>query len=279
MISEKKIIERVSRLCISTNVNLDKEIVNLLQEALLSEKSPRGRMVLKNLIENVQIAKEKKIPVCQDTGLAIFFVEAGIDLKITDDRLKILINEGVRKGYQEGFLRKSVVKDALLDRRNTQDNTPAIIHLKRVQGERLKIAFISKGAGSENMSRGVCLKPSAGIEGVKNFVQEVVKNAGGNACPPVIVGIGVGGSMDYAAYLSKKALLRPLGKQNPDKRIAKLEKEILECLNKSGIGPLGFGGSTTALKVMIETYPSHIASLPVAVNLNCWVHRVKEIVL
>ncbi len=231
--------------------------------------------VLEQLVLNFNIAQNEDMPICQDTGMACVFVEIGQEVHIVGGLLEDAINEGVRRGYNEGFLRKSVVKDPI-DRINTKDNTPAIIYYDIVKGDKLKITVASKGFGSENMSRIKMLKPSDGLQGVKDFVIETVKLAGPNPCPPIVIGVGIGGTFDKVAYLAKKALIRPLNKKNSNQFYSDLEKELLDAINKLGIGPQGFGGKTTALGLNIETYPTHIAGLPVAVNINCHATRHKE---
>ena len=237
-----------------------------------------AKEILEKILTNIDIAKKEEMPICQDTGMACVFIEIGQDVHIIGGNLKDAINEGIRQGYNEGFLRKSVVKDPL-DRINTMDNTPAIIYYDIVEGDKLKIKVAPKGFGSENMSQLKMLKPADGLEGVKDFVLKVVKEAGPNPCPPIVVGIGIGGTFDKAANLAKKALVRPLNEKNNNEFYANLEKELLKEVNELGIGPQGFGGKTTALAVNIETYPTHIAGLPVAVNINCHVTRHAEIEL
>ena len=254
------------------------ELRRLIEEAEKNEKWPIANNILNKILENSQIAAAEKMPICQDTGMACVFVDIGQDVHITGGSLEEAINEGVRQGYAEGFLRKSVVKDPI-HRVNTNDNTPALIYYNMVPGDKVKITVAPKGFGSENMSRIAMLKPSDGLEGVKNFVLETVRMAGPNPCPPIVIGVGIGGSFDKAAYLAKKALIRPVNENNTDEFYSNLEKELLEEVNKIGIGPQGFGGKTTALALNIETYPTHIAGLPVAVNINCHATRHKERVL
>ena len=242
--------------------------------ALRLEESELGREALSILLENVRIAREKGIPVCQDTGVAVFYVRLGQEVVIEDGSLVEAVNRGVAKAYSEAYLRKSVVSDPLYDRRNTGDNTPAIIHVEPTPGSELRIGFMPKGAGAENMSRVEMLKPADGLEGLKRLVLEVVEKAGANACPPLVIGVGVGGTLDTVGWLAKKALFREWGRRHPDERYARLEEELLEEVNALGIGPQGFGGRLTALDVRIEHAPCHMASLPAAVNLNCHVHRV-----
>lgn len=271
------IVDKVARMCIDAACNLDDDILSALDRAIEIEKSPLGLAVLKQLKENAKIAKDEALPVCQDTGMSLFFVELGEDVRIRGGLLNDAINEGVRQGYQKGYLRKSVVNDPIT-RRNTQDNTPAIIHTDLIAGDNLKISFKIVGAGCENMSKIKMLKPTEGIEGIKSFVLDTVKEGGINACPPLIIGIGLGGNFEMCAMLAKKSLMRPIGQPNKRMEIASLEQDILKDINKLGIGPAGFGGTVTALAVHIEAYPCHIASLPVAVNLNCHASRKKAIV-
>lgn len=272
------IVETVSEICKEANYNLGQDVLDSFHENLGKEVSETGKAILEQLIENAKIAKEESVPMCQDTGYAVFFVEVGQDIHIVGGNLEDAINAGVRKGYSEGYLRKSIVGHPL-KRINTGDNTPAVIHTKLVSGDQLKITIAPKGGGSENMSAIRMLKPAEGVEGVKNFVLEAVKNAGPNPCPPIIVGVGIGGTFEKCAQLAKEALLRPLGSKSNDGDIALLEEELLDKINKIGIGPQGFGGRTTALAVHIEIYAAHIASLPVAVNINCHAARHKTVIL
>jgi len=274
-IDSKLITETVKKLFIEANINLGQDVICSLQDALAREESPLGRQVLEKIIDNAEIARREKMPICQDTGLAVLFIEIGQDVHIIGGDLRAAIEEGVRQAYQDGFLRKSVCDP--LTRKNTQDNTPAIIHIDIVPGDRLKIIAMPKGGGSENMSAAQMLTPAAGSEGIKNFVVEKVKQAGANPCPPIIVGVGIGGSLEEASVLAKKALLRPVGEvNNNDERLAQMEKDLLDSINKLGIGPGGLGGRISALAVHIEMLPCHIASLPVAVNIQCHVARHKE---
>ena len=274
-IDSKLITETVKKLFIEANINLGQDVICSLQDALAREESPLGRQVLEKIINNAEIARREKMPICQDTGLAVLFIEIGQDVHIIGGDLRAAIEEGVRQAYQDGFLRKSVCDP--LTRKNTQDNTPAIIHIDIVPGDRLKIIAMPKGGGSENMSAAQMLTPAAGSEGIKNFVVEKVKQAGANPCPPIIVGVGIGGSLEEACVLAKKALLRPVGEaNNNDEHLAQMEKELLNSINKLGIGPGGLGGRISALAVHIEMLPCHIASLPVAVNIQCHVARHKE---
>lgn len=282
------IIDLISRLCIDANYYLNKDIENALSCSLAHEDSPVGKNVIEKLIENANIAREEQMPICQDTGMTVVFIEIGMDVHIHTNGISLeeAINEGVRRGYKTGFLRNSVVKDPI-NRINTNDNTPAVIHYSIVTGDKVKITVAPKGFGSENMSALKMLAPSAGIEGIKKFVIDTVSSAGSNPCPPIIVGVGVGGTMEKCAFLGKKALLRPLlqaqrveaDSQNEDMFWRRVEMELLDEINALGIGPAGFGGRTTALCVNIETFPTHIAGLPVAVNIGCHVNRHKEGIL
>lgn len=274
-ISSEKITEVVKRLCIEANYNLPEDIEKSLGKFHDNEKWPIARDMLEKIMKNVAIAKDEQVPICQDTGMACVFLEIGQDVHVTGDLIEEAVNEGVREGYTEGYLRKSVVKDPI-DRVNTGDNTPAVIYYDIVKGDEIKITVVPKGFGSENMSKIKMLKPAEGIEGVKDFIINTVVEAGPNPCPPMIIGVGVGGTFDKAAFLAKKALMRPIDVRSKDKKYAELEKELLEKINKLGIGPQGFGGSTTALGLNIETYPTHIAGLPVAVNISCHVTRHKS---
>ncbi len=270
-ISPQEVSQRVATAVIEACRILPSEVLETFEKARQKEISPLGCRVFDILLENAEIAAEKGLPLCQDTGIAVIFVELGEEVRVK--KLIEAINEGVARGYQEGFLRKSVADP--LTRENTGTNTPAVIHLDIVSGDRLRLAIMPKGCGSENMSRLAMLPPAAGKEGIKKFILETVAQAGPNPCPPIIVGVGIGGTFEKAALLAKKALLRPLGISSPREDVAKLEKELLEEINRLGIGPLGFGGCTTALAVHIETFPTHIASLPVAVNIQCHAARLK----
>ncbi|MCL5290675.1 MAG: fumarate hydratase [Bacillota bacterium] len=272
------IIHNVAQLCQEANYKLENDVMEAYQRACDTEVSQSGKEILNLLLENANIAASESIPMCQDTGFAVVFVELGQDVHIVNGDFYEAINEGVRKGYQEGFLRKSVVEHPL-ERVNTGDNTPAVIHTKIVQGDKLKITVAPKGGGSENMSALKMLKPAEGVEGVKNFILETVKNSGPNPCPPLIIGVGLGGTMEKCALLAKEALLRPVGQPHPLTDIAELEQELLEKINKLGIGPAGLGGRTTAVAVHIEIFGAHIASLPVAVNINCHAARHKTVEL
>ena len=269
------IVEQTKRMCIEANYNLSENIVKKFQSARQVEPSPLGKEVLQQLMDNASIAREEDYPICQDTGDAVFFVELGQDVRIEDGGLIDAINKGVAQGYREGYLRFSMVADPLR-RRNTGDNTPAMVTVQLVPGDKLKLSFLAKGGGCENMSAFRMLTPADGEKGVKEFVVNTIKNAGGNPCPPVIVGVGLGGTFDQCCMLAKKGLLREVGERHPDPFYAQLEGELLEEINKLGIGPMGLGGKTTALAVNVETLPCHIASLPVAVNMDCHVHRQKR---
>ena len=274
----QEIIDAVKILCMQSNYFLSEDIRDELEKAVKTEEKELPKDILEKILENADIAKSEQVPMCQDTGMACVFVEIGQEVHVMGGSLKDAINEGVRRGYSEGYLRKSVVKDPLR-RTNTGDNTPAVINYEIVEGDKLKIVFAPKGFGSENMSQVKMLKPSDGIEGVKAFVIKTVKEAGSNPCPPIVVGIGIGGTFEKAALLAKKALLRPINTLNEDEYYSSLEQELLELINSTGIGPQGFGGVTTALGVNIEVYPTHIAGLPVAVNINCHATRHAEIQL
>jgi len=272
------IIENIKDMCIEANHFLSPDMKEALDHAAMIEKSELGRKILGQLEENLQIAGEEMIPICQDTGMAVFFVEIGQDVHFEGINLEDAINEGVRRGYSEGYLRKSVVGDPLI-RENTKDNTPAVIHYSIVPGDKVTITFAPKGFGSENMSRVFMLKPADGIEGVKNAILTAVKDAGPNACPPMVIGVGVGGTFEKCAILAKKALTRPVNEHSSIPYVAKMEQELLNKINQTGIGPGGLGGVTTALAVHINTYPTHIAGLPVAINICCHVnrHSIREI--
>jgi fumarate hydratase subunit alpha len=274
-INVNSIIELVQKLCIDSNCYLNEDIEQALSACLAREESALAKDVIGTILENAKIAGEEQAPICQDTGMAVVFIELGTEVHIFGGDLEEAVNEGVRRGYEKGYLRKSVVRDPI-DRVNTKDNTPAVIHYSVNRGDKLKITVAPKGAGSENMSALKMLKPSDGIEGMKNFVIDTVSKAGPNPCPPILVGVGVGGTMEKCAILSKKALLRPVGSRNASGFWDGVEKELLEKINSLGIGPAGFGGRTTALCVNIETFPTHIAELPVAVNIGCHVTRHAE---
>ena len=276
-IAAEKITETVARLCIDANCHLPEDVKNCIENCRMQESWETAQGVLDQIAENYQIADRENCPVCQDTGVACVFLKIGQDVHISGD-LTEAVNAGVRRGYRDGYLRKSVVADPL-DRVNTGDNTPAMLYTELVPGDQVEITVAPKGFGSENMSAVKMLRPSDGVEGVKDFVVQTVKNAGPNPCPPIVVGVGIGGTFDKAAYLAKKALLRPLDRQNEKPCYQALEQALLEEINALGIGPAGFGGRTTALKVNIESFPTHIAGLPVAVNINCHVSRHKTEVL
>ncbi len=277
-INAKDITALVARMCIESNCYLNEDIENALRDGQKAEKNPLAAEILGDIIKNAEIARRDEVPICQDTGMAVFFLELGQDVHITGGGLYDAVNEGVRQGYRDGYLRKSVVADPIR-RGNTNDNTPAIIHTDIVDGDGFKITIAPKGFGSENMSGVKMLKPSDGLDGVLDFVVETVRNASGNPCPPIVVGVGIGGTMEKAAILSKKALLRDIRESHPDKYYADIEAELLKRINALDIGPQGFGGVTTAIGVNVETFPTHIAGLPVAVNISCHVtrHMTKEI--
>ena len=273
------IIEAVRNICQGANFDLGDDVQRALEESLKIEESSTGKMIIEQILENAEIASKQRVPMCQDTGVAVFFVELGQEIQLVGGDFTEAINEGVRQGYREGYLRKSMVNDPLFDRKNTEDNTPAIIHLRMVPGDRLRITVAPKGVGSENMSAIRMMKPADGVEGAKNFVVECVEKSGGNPCPPVIVGVGIGGTFEKCAEIAKRALLRELGKHSADSRFASLERELKEEINDLGIGPMGLGGRVTALAVHIESFPCHIGSLPVAVNIQCHAARHKNVVL
>lgn len=270
-IDSKVIEDTVARLCIEANLRLPPDVINAIERAEKAEPWDGAKRILSLLGDNVRIASEKTLPVCQDTGMACVFVELGQDVHIEGD-FEQAVNNGVRRGYGEGYLRKSVVCDPLR-RVNTGDNTPALVTVKLTRGDKMRITVMPKGFGSENMSALKMLKPADGVEGVRNFVLDTVEKAGANPCPPIIVGVGIGGSFDKAACLAKHALLRPVNEPNPDEYYAALERELLDKINALGIGPQGFGGKTTALAVLIEAMPTHVAGLPVAVNISCHATR------
>jgi fumarate hydratase subunit alpha len=272
-----EIRDNVAQICIEAAYNLSEDVLTAFDRAIETETAPGAKEIIELLKENARIAKEDHIPLCQDTGIAIFYVEIGQDLRIKNGFIVDAINEGVRKGYREGYLRKSVVDP--ITRKNTGDNTPAIIYTELVPGDKLKISFMPKGAGSENMSVIRMLRPTEGVEGIKNFVLECVHKAGANPCPPVVIGVGIGGDFEKAALIAKKALLRPVGSPNPKLELASLEETLLKAVNRTGIGPEGLGGKVTAMAVHVESFPCHIASLPVAVNINCHAARHKTIIL
>ena len=276
-IAADEITRTIRRLCIEANTILGDEVVEALKKGLEQEESKTGKDIFRQLLDNAKIAKQEGIPLCQDTGMVVVFIEMGQDIHIVHGELNQSINEGVRQGYRDGYLRASSL-DPLV-RKNFGDNTPAIIHVEIVPGDKLKLTVLPKGFGGENMSRVALLTPASGMEGIKAFVLETVEKAGANPCPPVIVGVGIGGTLEKAAFIAKKSLLRPIGQRHPDHQIAILEQELLDKINRLGIGPQGLGGNVTALDVHIETYPTHIAGLPIAVNLQCNCHRHKEALL
>lgn len=276
-IDVKLITEKVRDLCMEANTDLGEDVLEAFDRAIEKEESPLGVEILKELKENARIARDERVAICQDTGFAVVFIELGQDVHLVGGSLKEAIFEGVRQGYRDGYLRKSICHP--FTRANTGDNTPAIIHTEIVPGDQVKITVAPKGGGNENMSRVVMLTPSDGIEGIKRYVVQRVKESGSNPCPPTIVGVGIGGTFELAAFLAKKSLLRPLGSKNPDTELDQLEFEILTEINKLGIGPQGLGGRTTSLAVHILMMPCHIASLPLAVNIQCHAQRHKEIVI
>lgn len=277
-IDVETVTDAVRGLCVETNTRLPEDHLQALRRALEEEESELGREVLAQLLENAGVAREKCVAFCQDTGYAVFFVELGSEVRFVGGELNEAINEGVRRGYEEGYLRKSIVRSPI-DRENTGDNTPAVIYYDLFSGEGLKITMLVKGAGCDNMSALKMLTPADGIPAVKAFVVETIENAGPNASPPMTVGVGMGGPFEKAAQLAKKALTRPSGRPSPDPQIAELEKELLEEINATGIGPAGYGGRVTALAVHVESHPTHIAAFPVAVNLDCHSHRTRSVEL
>jgi len=272
-----EVTETVARLCIEANTDLGTDVEEAFRRMKETEESPTGKEVLDLLLENARIAREERMPICQDTGLAVVFLDVGQDVHFTGGSLEDAIHEGVRQGYEKGYLRKSTCHP--FTRKNLGDNTPAIIHTRIVPGDRVRIIVEPKGGGSENMSRVVMLAPAEGIEGIKAYILQRVRESGSNPCPPIVVGVGIGGTFERAAFLAKKATLRPIGTKNPDPELDALERELLEKINRIGIGPGGLGGRTTALAVHIEMMPCHIASLPLAVNIQCHAGRHKEAVL
>jgi fumarate hydratase subunit alpha len=277
-VSIEQIKSSVKQLCINANYSLGKDVTDAFKAAYQKERSEVGKEVLSQLLLNAEIAEKDKVPMCQDTGMAVFFVELGQDCRIVGGSLYDAINEGVRQGYLDGYLRASIVEDPLM-RKNTGDNTPSIIHVELVAGNRCVIHMTAKGFGSENMSRLKMLNPSDGLQGVCQFILETVQLAGPNACPPMVVGVGLGGNFEKSGLLAKKSLLRPIGERHPRQDIAELELDLIERINSLGIGPQGMGGLTTTLDVHIEVFPTHIAGLPVAVNINCHASRHKTAVL
>ncbi|MFA5761958.1 MAG: fumarate hydratase [Dehalococcoidales bacterium] len=278
-IKSAEITEAISRMICEANYKLGDDTLAALKDARITEKSPLGKEALDIIIENASIAEKDNIPLCQDCGTAIVFLEIGQDVHITDGNLNDAVNEGVRQGYKGGYLRKSIVENPFSDRKNTGDNTPAVIHTKIIPGDRIKISVMSKGSGAENKSTVAMLKPGEGTEGIIKTVLKTIEEAGGSPCPPIVIGLGIGGTLEKAALMAKEALFRETGKPNHDPEIAKLEQDVLERVNELGIGPLGFGGNTTALAVHAETMPTHIASLPVAVNIQCHSVRHRETVV
>ena len=268
----------MAQMCQEANFELGEDVMRALEEAREHETQPLPKYILQQMQDNAKLASQEHVAMCQDCGVAVFFVELGQDAHIVGGDINDAINEGVRIGYYHGFLRKSMVVSPL-NRVNTEDNTPAVIHFQIVPGDRLRIVFAPKGAGSENMSAIKMLKPADGVEGIKQFVLDCVEEAGPNPCPPITVGVGIGGTFEQAAIMAKKGLMRPIGQRNPDADVSSLEQEILQEVNTLGIGPAGLGGETTAFAINVETYPCHIASLPVAVNINCHAARHKEAVL
>jgi fumarate hydratase subunit alpha len=278
-ITTQQITEAVRQLCMDVSYDLPQDVEAALEQGLAKEESSFGKYCLEQIIHNCHLAREHRQAMCQDTGIAVVYLYIGQDVHIIGGSLADAVNEGVRQGYEDGYLRKSVVEEPLFERMNTGDNTPAVMHMELVPGDQLRIMVVPKGAGSENMGAMKMLKPADGLEGAKQFILDTVRNAGGNPCPPIVVGIGVGGTMEKAPMLAKQALTREIGSRNPNPLYAKLEEELLEAINNMGIGPQGLGGRVTALAVHIEYYPTHIAMLPVAVNINCHAARHKEVVL
>jgi fumarate hydratase subunit alpha len=272
-----EIVEKVKNLVMDAEYKLPQDFIQAIKVSVNKEESDIGREILQEILKNAEVAEKEQVAYCQDTGYPVFFVEVGQDVRVVGGSLKDAINEGVRRATKEGYLRASLAYDPLFDRKNTGDNTPALIYFDIVECDKIKIKFAAKGGGSENQSKQAMLKPADGLEGVKKFVLQTIANAGPNACPPFTVGVGIGGTFDYSAVLAKKALFRHIGERHPDPRIAALEEELLNLANQLGVGPLGFGGTTTAVDVKIEIAPCHIASLPVAVNIQCHAARHKEI--
>ena len=278
-INVAEITDTVARLCVDSNYYLPEDVKKALENARGKEESDLGREILGDIIKNAEIARANDVPICQDTGLAVFFLELGQDVRLVGGDLNKAIDEGVRRGYKDGYLRASSVDDPFIVRKNAGDNTPAIVHVNIVPGDRIKLTIAPKGGGSENMSALAMLTPSVGVTGVKKFVVDTIDKAGSNPCPPVVVGVGVGGTIEKTTLLAKQALLRTIGEYNPNPEVARIEKELLEEINNLGIGPQGFGGRTTALAVHIETFPAHIASMPVAVNVQCHAARHREAII
>ncbi len=277
-IPAERVVEAVRKLCMDANFNLGEDVLKTIAEMKEKEDSPTGQAILEQIEMNARIARDEEVPLCQDTGFAVFFVELGGDVHVVGSTLTEAIDEGVRQGYRDGFLRKSILSDPI-ERKNTGDNTPAVIHYDIVPGEKLKIVFAPKGGGSENMSRVHVFPPAAGIEGIKDFVVNRVRESGGNPCPPIIVGVGIGGTFEKCAEMAKRALLRSLGSKHENPFYRQVEEELFERINKLGVGPQGLGGRTTCLGVFVDTYACHIASLPMAVNIQCHSARHKEVEL
>ena len=278
-INVAEITDAVAKMCIDANYYLPGDVQKALETAMAKEESELGKEILGDILKNAEIARTNDVPICQDTGLAVFFLEIGQDVHFIGGDLNEAIDEGVRRGYRDGYLRKSTVDDPFMLRKNVGDNTPAIIHIRIVPGEKLKISIAPKGGGSENMSALAMLTAADGAKGIKKFVIDNIDKAGSNPCPPIIVGVGIGGTIEKVTLLAKQALLRTVGEHNPNPIVADMEKELLEEINNLGIGPQGFGGRTTALAVHIETFPAHIASMPVAMNVQCHVARHKEVII
>jgi fumarate hydratase subunit alpha len=278
-IDAQEVTKAVSRLCQEANFFLPDDVLNILQQMRQAEESPLGQQTLDQILDNARLAQKEELAICQDCGVAVIYLEVGQDAHITGGDLYEAVNEGVRQGYDKGYLRKSMVNQPFSARINTKDNTPAVIHTDIVPGEQLKIIVMPKGGGSENMSRLFMLTPSRGRQGIIDSVVQAVDEAGSNPCPPVVVGVGIGGTAEKAMALAKKSLLRQIGENNPDPEVAEVEKELLQRINSLGIGPQGFGGRTTALGVHVETFPAHIASMPMAVSIQCHAARHKEVVL
>ena len=278
-IEASKISDAVKKLVMDANYFIGDDVLNAITTALETETSPTAKEILNMILENHGIAKSEQMPICQDTGVAVFFIELGQDVHIVGGGYEDAINEGVKQGYTDGYLRKSMVDDPIIERKNTGDNRPAVIHTRIVPGDKLHILVAPKGGGSENMSEVKMMKAADGIEGVKDFVIDRVRRSGGNPCPPIVVGVGLGGNFEMSAILSKKALTRNIGERSSDPKYAEVEVELLKRINKLGIGPMGLGGKTTALDVFVEYMPCHIASMPVAVNINCHAARHKEVTL
>lgn len=276
-ITYQQIVDTVKNLVMDAEYKLPEDFIQAVKLSVQKEESPLGREILQEILKNAEVAKKEQVVYCQDTGYPVFFVEVGQDTRVVGGSIRDAINEGVRLATKEGYLRASLSYDPIFDRKNTGDNTPALIYFDIVPGDKIKIMFAAKGGGSENQSKQAMLKPADGLEGVKRFILQSIANAGPNACPPFTVGVGIGGTFDYSAVLAKKALFRHIGDRHPDPRIAKLEEELIELANQLGVGPLGFGGTTTVIDIKIEIAPCHIASLPVAVNIQCHAARHKEI--